>query len=253
MGMYSPCYHPSQAVEMIEERYKRQCVLPDFGLAEQTRLKSKHVVIIGLGGLGSTAATVLEAMGIGKITAFDGDVVEESNLHRQFIYNIHDLGIPKAAAAEKYFTVRRPGNQFCFLSKDFSEEDTAMLTEADLVLDGSDRFQTRYLMDAVCATLCKPLLSVSVFRYEIQMVLLHVSNSQDKKAVGLQHLFGDIGAGQQQNCSEAGILGATAGIAGNMMALEAVKYLCMPEKALQNEICHFNTLNFESTRIAYGT
>lgn len=237
----------------MQERYKRQCVLPGFGSREQAKLEGSHVLLIGLGGLGAMAATALESMGVGRLTAFDGDVVEESNLHRQFIYNIHDIGKKKAEVAEKYFRERRPGNQFRFLSEDFTEADLEMLSDVDLVLDGSDRFQTRYLMDACCSNMHKPLLSVSVFRYEIQMVLLHASNRQDEKVYGLKDLFGEWREGQQQNCSEAGILGATAAVAGSLMALEALKFLCMPGKALRNEILYLNTLSHESSRISYGS
>jgi len=238
---------------MIEERYKRQCVLPGFGKREQQKLEESHILLIGLGGLGSAAATALEAMGVGRLSAFDGDVIEESNLHRQFIYNIHDIGCYKAEVAGRYFNERRPDKDFNFLNKDFTEADREYLLDVDLVIDGSDRFETRYLMDSTCAQMRKPLLSVSVFRYEIQMVLLHAPNGQDNYPYGLTDIFGKKNSSTQLNCSEAGILGATAGIAGNLMALEAVKYLCMPGKALINEIYYFNTLNYESSRISYGT
>jgi len=244
---------PSPVVEMIQERYKRQCVLPGFGKTEQQKLGNCHVVLIGLGGLGASAATALEAMGLGRITAFDGDVVEESNLHRQFIYQIQDVGSAKAEVANRYFRLRRPENQFRFFSRDFTEKDYDFLSDADLVIDGSDRFQTRYLMDACCARMLKPLLSVSLFRFEIQMVLFHVPTGHNDSGFGLSDVFGTSVNTDPQNCSEAGLLGATAGIAGNLMALEAVKFLCMPEQALRNEILYFNTLHYEISRIAYGT
>jgi molybdopterin/thiamine biosynthesis adenylyltransferase len=236
------------------ERYQRQITLKEFGLKGQQKLQQSKVVLIGLGGLGAIASMSLEAMGLQHLSAFDADVVHESNLHRQIMYQSKDIGLKKADVARQYFFERNPDLSFRFHDFDFSVSHANLLEAADLVLDASDRFETRYLLDDCCREMQIPLLSVSLFRFEIQMVLLHSSQRQDGFHTGLKELFGNH---EHQtpvmNCSEAGILGSTALIGGALMAQEAVKFLCMPHRALNNELLYFNTLNFESRKISYGS
>jgi molybdopterin/thiamine biosynthesis adenylyltransferase/rhodanese-related sulfurtransferase len=204
------------------QRYSRQILLPKFGQVGQEQLKNARVLLIGAGGLGSPAALYLAAMGIGTIGIIDDDKVAVSNLHRQILYREIDVGKPKAALAAARLS--ELNSHVTILSYDIrltSENAIDVLSGFDLVLDGSDNFSTRYLVNDACLVLGITLISASILRFEGQLTILCTNDSPCYRC-----LFPDPpNATDAPSCAEAGVIGALAGVMGMIMAMEAVKHL----------------------------
>jgi sulfur-carrier protein adenylyltransferase/sulfurtransferase len=204
------------------QRYSRQILLPEFGQVGQEQLKNARVILIGAGGLGSPAALYLAAMGVGTIGIIDDDKVAVSNLHRQILYCENDVGKAKAALAEKRLSELNASVTILSHDKRLTPENAIeILSGFDLVLDGSDNFSTRYLVNDACLVLDKPLLSASILRFEGQLTILCAGDGPCYRC-----LFPEPpNAADAPSCAEAGVIGALAGVMGTMMAMEAVKLI----------------------------
>lgn len=201
------------------ERYSRQMVLPEIGPEGQKKLKSSSAVIVGAGGLGVPAAVYLAAAGVGRIGVVDGDVIEKSNLHRQTIYTEGDVGRSKAeVAAERLRAVNPHVSVVSYGTKLDSANALGILEKFDLVLDCTDNFPARYLINDACVILGKPDVYASVFRFDGQ-----ASVFDSRRGPCYRCLFPEPPPPDSvQDCAVAGVLGVLPGMLGGIQAMQAL-------------------------------
>lgn len=197
-------------------------ILPEFGPAGQKLLMASRVLVVGAGGLGSPAATYLAAAGVGRIGLVDHDHVELSNLHRQPLFDTSDLGKPKLEAAAKRLRALNPlvelDTHSCWLDADNAP---VIIRDYDLVIDGTDNFPTRYLINDTCVTLGTPWVYGSVGRYDGQVSVFSVDDGPCYRC--LHPVPPDTSL--IPNCADGGVLGVLPGLIGSLQALEAIKLL----------------------------
>ncbi|MBT0768425.1 molybdopterin-synthase adenylyltransferase MoeB [Kineosporia sp. J2-2] len=222
-----------------EQRYSRHLLLPEIGASGQQRLQEASVLLIGLGGLGSPALAYLAAAGVGTIGLLDDDRVEESNLQRQVIHRQEDLGRLKvdsaadaAARLNPLITVRRHPQRLT------AANAAGLFAEYDLVIDGSDNFDTRYLVNDACEQTRTPWVWGAVLRFEGQ-----VSTFWPGRGPVYRDLFPrPAPPGRAPSCAEAGVLGGVCGIIGSILATEAVKILTGSGESLLGRVLLLDTL-----------
>jgi adenylyltransferase/sulfurtransferase len=218
------------------KRYSRQIIMPEIGLSGQEKLKAAKVLVVGAGGLGCPVLQYLVAAGVGNIGIVDDDVVDITNLHRQILYSAADVGKSKVATAiEKLHTL----NPFVALTpyEVRLQEDNAaqIIANYDLIIDGSDNFPTRYLVNDACVALDKPFVFGSILRFEGQVSVFNYKNGPTYRC-----LFPDAEEGD--NCAEAGVIGILPGMIGTYMANEAIKIICEIGEPLSGKLLVINTL-----------
>ncbi len=214
------------AIDFTEEqieRYSRHILLPEISVKGQTRLLEASAFVVGAGGLGSPALLYLAAAGVGKIGIADGDVVELSNLQRQIIHGVADLGRNKALSAQESIAALNPDCQVELFQERLNQDNIRGIFRGyDVVLDGSDNFPTRFLVADCCWFEQIPLVSAAVLRFEGQLltVLPQAGNPCYRCLVPEPPPPGLV-----PSCQEAGVLGAVVGVMGTLQATEAVKVL----------------------------
>ena len=229
--------------------YSRQIMLPHFGIEGQQKLREAHVVIIGLGGLGSPAAMYLAAAGIGTLTLVDFDQVEHSNLQRQIIHSTHSLGESKVDSARKTLQALNPETEIiCVSTKLEQEELQTMLNNISCVIDASDNFATRFLVNRACFTTKTPLVSAAAIQYEGHV---SVFDMQDDDSACYACLYPEDGE-DNTNCSDNGILAPVVGIIGSMQALEAIKLIAGIGDPLVNRLMIFDALEMQWRTMKLG-
>ncbi|ADU51216.1 MoaD family protein [Thermaerobacter marianensis DSM 12885] len=221
------------------ERYSRHVRLPEVGVEGQRKLLDSKVAIVGAGALGSPAAIYLAAAGVGTIGIIDGDRVDVSNLHRQILYFDHDQGRPKTQAARRHLEDINPDVRVIehrtFLN---SQNALEILKDYDVVINGSDNFATRYLVNDACVLLGKPLVDASILRFEAQATVFMPGRGC------YRCLFpAPPPPGMVPSCAEAGVLGALAGHMGTLQALEAIKILLGIGETLAEKLLIYDALN----------
>ncbi len=223
-------------------RYSRQLLLRELGGPGQQALKRTSVLIVGAGGLGSPASLYLVAAGVGRVTIVDHDVVERSNLHRQVIYGPDDLGAEKALAATRRLSALNPHVEVIGRSSGFDATNSAeLVADADIVLDGTDNFETRYLVNAECVRQAKPLISGAIGRWTGQIGVF-------RGRPCYRCLIRDAPPAVD-TCAAVGVVGALAGVIGSMMALEAIKITTRAGKVHYGEVRMFDGLGSRMTRL----
>jgi molybdopterin/thiamine biosynthesis adenylyltransferase/rhodanese-related sulfurtransferase len=204
-------------------RYGRHLTLPEFGLEGQHRLKSARVAIVGLGGLGSPAALYLAAAGIGTLGLIDGDRVDVTNLQRQVLYDDADVGSSKVDVASRRLARMNPDVQIrSFATRLDSENALEILQDFDIVLDGSDNFPTRYLVNDATVLLGIPSVHGSVLRFEGRISLFGTGNGPCYRCLYPE----PPPPGVVQDCQDAGVLGVMPGVIGVLQATEVIKTIC---------------------------
>ena len=205
------------------DRFERQVILPGFGPEGQAKLKHASVLVIGAGGLGCPALLYLAAAGVGRICVVDGDVVALSNLNRQVLFGQQDLGKNKAEAAVRYFQEKYNDIQWKAIPEFISVENAQeLIIHYDVVVDGSDNFPTRYLVNDACVLLKKPLVFGAIYQYEGQVSVFN----QGPGSCNYRDMYPQPPAANEiPNCAETGVLGVVPGIIGSLMALEVIKVL----------------------------
>ncbi len=225
------------------QQYSRQIQLSQFGPSGQIKLKRSRILIVGAGGLGSPTSLYLTAAGIGKITIIDHDKIECSNLQRQVIYNHQQKGTLKAVAAKETLQKLNPHIEIRAVAERFSPKNAAHLVQAhDLILDCSDNFATRYLINDTCFHQKKPWIFASVQQFEGQCALFQ-PHSACFRCVFPQP------PNDAQDCSNAGVLGVVPGILGLHQANEAIKYLSGFTETLDNQLLLIDTLALSIRKI----
>jgi len=231
-------------------RYERQIILKNFGLAGQQKLFAAKVLVIGAGGLGCPILQYLAAAGVGTLGIVDNDVVELSNLHRQILYSVADIGRLKADCAAEKLSLFNPDIQVISYPLELSNQNAALiLSKFDLVIDGSDNFPTRYMVNDACALLNLPLVYGALSESEGQVAIFNVSDASGRK-VNYRDIFPNPPQpGEVLNCSEAGVLGVLPGIIGTMQASEAIKLISGTGEPLINQMLIYNINNNQTYKI----
>jgi len=231
------------------ERYSRHIILPEVGGKGQAKLLESKVFVLGAGGLGSPALLYLAAAGVGTIGVADGDVVDVSNLQRQIIHDNNTVGMAKVESAKKSIEALNPDVEVkIFNGRLDTENIREILRDYDVVLDGSDNFPTRYLMNDASFFEGKTLVSGSMFRFDGQVSVF-------KPHEGFpcyRCLYPEPPPkGMVPSCQEAGVLGALAGVIGVLQAVEAIKEILSIGKSLAGELLIFDALamNFRKVKV----
>jgi molybdopterin/thiamine biosynthesis adenylyltransferase/rhodanese-related sulfurtransferase len=221
------------------ERYSRQMLLPDFSLTGQARLKQSSVLVIGAGGLGTPVLSYLAGAGIGKISIVDGDKVELSNLHRQIMYTENDLGKKKAEViaarlkqlnAEISIEVHQIN-----LQADNAKE---LIKPFDIVVDCTDNYNARYLINDTCVELEKPFVYASLYKTQGQFALLNWKNGPTYRCI----YPNPPGIENSTNCNEAGVIGTLCGVIGSYQANLVIQSIVAPENVIHG-VLHVLDIN----------
>lgn len=204
-------------------RYNRHIMLPQLGIEGQQKLRDAHVLIIGLGGLGSPASMYLASAGVGQLTLVDDDTVELTNLQRQIVHRSKNIGENKVDSAKNNLLEINPDINISTLAERLDEKSLQQQVKlADVVLDACDNFDTRFLINKVCVAQKKPLVSGAAIQFEGQV---SVFDSRQHNSPCYSCLYPASGE-DNASCSENGILAPVVGIIGSVQALEAIKIIC---------------------------
>ncbi len=225
-------------------RYHRQLLLKEFGEEAQDKLLNAKVLVIGAGGLGCPVLLYLTAAGVGTIGIVDFDIVDITNLHRQVLYTTDDIGKPKAIiAAEKLKPLNPDVNIISFQQQLQNNNALEIIGEFDIVIDGTDNFATRYLVNDACVLLDKPLVYGAILRFEGQVGVFNLTDKVMKVKTNYRDLFPSAPMPDSvHSCSEAGVLGVLPGIIGTMQANECIKIITGTGDPLYNTILSYNSL-----------
>ncbi len=229
-------------------RYNRHIIMTDFGLEGQQKLKAAKVLVVGSGGLGSPVLLYLAAAGVGTIGIVDYDVVDDSNLHRQVLFGVQEVGKSKAEAARQRLLSLNPYiNINVYNTQLTSYNALELIQEYDVVADGTDNFPTRYLVNDACVLLNKPNVYASIFQFEGQVSVFNYTNKEGVKGPNYRDLYpSPPPPGLVPSCAEGGVLGVLPGIIGSLQALEVIKIITGIGEPLVGRFYIFDALSFES-------
>jgi len=220
-------------------RYSRQILLPEIGAEGQMKLAESRALIIGLGGLGSPAAMYLAAAGLGSLVLTDPDQVELSNLQRQIVHVTASIGRDKVVSAQQTLTALNPECRIHAIAEALEGDAlTSQVAQADVVLDCSDNFATRFAVNAACVTSGTPLVSGAAIRWEGQLAVY----SGQPGAPCYHCLYGETGA-PEDTCTSNGVLAPVVGVIGSLQALEAIKLLTGVGTSLAGRLLIFDALH----------
>lgn len=213
---------PQQYTAEQRRRYSRHFLLPEVGEEGQRKLLDAKVLLIGAGGLGSPAALYLAAAGVGTLGLVDDDVVDDSNLQRQVLHSTDRIGIPKVESARQAITALNPDvNVIGHETRLWKENVLEIFRDYDVILDGTDNFASRYLINDACVLLDKPNVHGSIFRFEGQASVFHASHGPCYRCLFPDPPPPDLAP----NCAEAGVLGVLPGVIGILQATEVIKLI----------------------------
>jgi adenylyltransferase/sulfurtransferase len=237
------------------KRYHCQMALPGFGKKAQQLLQKARVLIVGTGGLGCPASQYLAAVGIGTIGIADDDVVSRTNLHRQILFTPEDVGLKKVTTACKRLQKQNPSIKIQpFDERITSENVMEFVSNYDVVVEGTDNFETKYLLNDACVLSGIPLIYGAIYQYEGHAAVWNVQNKNGSFSPNYRDLFPDAETAQVPDCSEGGVIPTLAGITGCMQANEAIKYITRDENLLAGKLWMMNaqtgktrTINLDKT------
>ncbi len=229
------------------ERYSRQLLMDDWGGQTQERVRGARALVVGLGALGSPVATYLASAGVGTIGLVDQDQVELSNLHRQPLYFSPDVGAPKAELAAARLGLLNPEVALEPYPVELTEANAeAIVTGADVVVDCTDSFEARYLVNDACCAQGVALVEAAVVAFEGQVLSIRPGETACYRC-----MFPTAPAPEnRRGCREAGVLGAMAGVVGSLQALEALKLLSGVGTPLTDRLLRIDGLTGEQTLVA---
>lgn len=231
-------------------RYSRHILLPQIGYEGQEKLANSHALIVGAGGLGSPVALYLAAGGVGALTICDYDNVDLTNLQRQVVHTTQAVGINKAISAKQTLHAINPEvviNTIC--EKSTEETFERLAAAADVVIDCSDNFKTRYTLNRLCVKLRKPLVSGAAIRFEGQVT---VFDMRHETSPCYHCLFPDLGSDQEMRCAENGVFAPLVGMIGTTQAAEAMKLITRIGETLQGRLLLLDSLAMEWRTIRLG-
>ncbi len=234
--------------EELLQRYSRHIILPEVGGKGQKKISSAKVFIIGAGGLGCPVGYYLAAAGVGTIALIDNDNVELSNLQRQIAHSVKTLGVNKADSARKTFEELNPEVRVVAIKERINNKNIlGLIKDYDVVVDGSDNFPTRYLVNDACVMSKKPLVSGAILRFEGQVTTILPGDGPCYRC-----LFEEPPPpGLVPSCQEAGVLGVLPGVVGALQATEVLKLILGKGRPLKGELLRYDALgtNFRKVKI----
>lgn len=224
-------------------RYSKQTMLPEFGMAGQDKLRAAKVLVIGAGGLGCPVLQYLVAAGVGEIGIADGDTVSISNLQRQVLYTEQEMGRQKVEVAAEKLSALNPNvkiNRHPF----FIDETNALdlLGLYDVVVDGSDNFATRYLVNDACVMLNKPMVSGAIYKFEGQVSVFNYKGGPTYRCIFPE----PPGADESPNCADIGVIASLPGIIGTIQSNEVIKVITGIGEVLSGRLLVMDTLTMET-------
>jgi molybdopterin/thiamine biosynthesis adenylyltransferase/rhodanese-related sulfurtransferase len=237
-------------------RYSCQLALPGFSEAKQQLLRQAKVLIVGAGGLGCPAAQYLTAAGIGIIGIADDDAIAISNLHRQILYTPAEVGKKKARIAAQKLQEQNPLIKIIPVDERVTADNAIELIEQyDIVVDGTDNFDTRYLLNDACILLNKPVVYGAIYQYDGQVAVWNILNEDGTRTPNYRDVFPEVNASQIPNCAEGGVMPTLAGIIGCMQANEVIKYATKTGELLAGKILILDAQNLQSRiiKLAHST
>jgi len=231
-------------------RYKRHLQLPGFDEHSQMALKKSTVLVVGAGGLGCPILLYLAAAGIGKIGIVDFDIIEIENLHRQILFDESEVGRPKAIVAGEKIKKLHPYVNIEVFNKAIDYENvTTIISDYDVIVDGSDNFATRYLLNDACVIMDKPYIYGAVFQYEGQVSSFNVLLDK-KRSCNYRNIYPEPPeTGVIPSCAEGGVLGVLPGIIGSVQAMEVIKLITGLGELIVNSTWIFDALSMDSHKI----
>ncbi len=229
--------------EQEQQRYSKQIILPEIGIGGQELLRNARVLVAGAGGLGCPVLQYLAAAGVGTLGIADGDEVDISNLQRQVLYTTADVGKSKAQTAADKLKELNP-NVDIEVFNEFIDTANVLkiIADFDIVVDGTDNFATRYLLNDACVMAGKPMVSGAIFRFEGQVSVFNYKGGPTYRC-----LFPEPpGAGESPNCAEIGVAAALPGIVGSIQAMEVMKIITQAGDVLSGRLLVMDTLSMNS-------
>jgi molybdopterin/thiamine biosynthesis adenylyltransferase len=237
-------------------RYARHIVLAEIGGAGQQRLKAARVLVIGAGGLGSPVLSYLAAAGVGLLGVIDDDEVSLSNLQRQILHDTANVGMAKTESAARSLARLNPHTRVVTHETRLTADNAVdVLTAYDMVVDGSDNFDTRYLLADTCEALKIPLVTAAVGRFDGSVTVLtpYEKNAEGKLCPGYRDLFPEPPPpGLVPSCAEAGVVGALTGVIGTLQAMEVIKLITGAGEPLVGRLLLYDGLAASFQTIRYG-
>lgn len=229
-------------------RYNRHLIIPGFGIEAQKKLKAGKVLVVGSGGLGSPVLLYLAAAGVGTIGIVDFDVVDDSNLQRQVLFGVNEVGTPKVEAAKARLQSLNPHIEIKTYNTQLTSQNALdIIKDYDVVADGTDNFPTRYLVNDACVLLNKPNIYASIFQFEGQVSVFNYTDTKGVTGPNYRDLYPTPPPpGLVPNCAEGGVLGVLPGIIGSLQANEVIKVITGAGETLSGRFFVFDALNFES-------
>jgi len=229
----------------LQERYQRQVILKGFGEAAQNSLAQAKVLVIGAGGLGCPVLQYLTAAGIGCIGIVDDDVVSLSNLHRQVLYDMNDIDKPKVSIAAAKLRLMNPDTELVEYKIHLDKNNCLDIIRAyDIIIDCTDNFASRYMINDACVLKGKLLVHAAVSRFEGQVAVFNMGPEGKQKSGNYRDLFPEQpGQEEVMNCAEAGVLGVLPGIIGSIQACEAIKLITGIGEPLINKLLTYNAID----------
>jgi sulfur-carrier protein adenylyltransferase/sulfurtransferase len=229
-----------------QNKYSRQIQLPELGVQGQEKLHQAKVLIVGVGGLGCPAAQYLAAAGVGTLGLMDYDRVEISNLHRQILFNVGDIGRPKAEVAKAALINMNNEAKIITFNDGLSLENAlSVIAEFDLVIDGTDNFQSKYLINDACVKSGKPWVYASIYKYQGQLSVFNFKNGPTYRCLFPKSSSKDI------SCEETGVIGVLPGVLGTLQAAEAIKMILGIGDVLSGKLKIIDTLTMQDQLISF--
>jgi molybdopterin/thiamine biosynthesis adenylyltransferase len=233
----TPAFQPAEL-----ERYARHIMLREIGGPGQKAMKQARVLVIGAGGLGSPSLMYLAAAGVGTIGVVDDDLVDASNLQRQIIHTTQGVGLSKVLSAKAAMLALNPFVEVRAIQERLGADNAGILDGYDLILDGSDNFDTRYLVNRLAAKAGKPLISAAITQWEGQISVYDPAHGTPCYECIFPHR---PAPGMVPTCAEAGVVAPLPGVIGSMMAIEAVKHLTGAGQGLKGRLMIYDALYAE--------
>lgn len=235
------------------ERYHCQMSLPQFGEKAQRLLQNAKILIAGAGGLGCPAAQYLSSAGVGTLAVADDDVISIRNLHRQILFNPDEVGLKKVAVACKRLQQLNPAIKIIPYDLRITAENVMDLVSSyDLVIEGTDNFETKYLLNDACVLTGKPLVYGAIYQYEGQVAVWNMLQEDKTYSPNYRDVFPDADKTYVPDCSEGGVIPTLAGIVGCMQTNEAIKYIIGDKNLLAGKLWMFNAQTGETKIIHLG-
>ena len=232
------------------ERYSRQLVLKNIGAKGQEKILSAHILIVGVGGLGCPAAENLVRSGIGNIGLIDDDIVGLSNIHRQSLFDTKDVNKSKVIVAKKKLKAINPNTKIKTYKKRLNNKNIKeIMKNYDLIIDGSDNFETKFLLNDICLKYKKKLITGAISKFDGHIFTF---NFKSKKTASLRDFYQEEEISDDiLNCEFEGVLGTTATIIGAVQANEAIKMITEIGQNLNNEILIIDLLNLNFRKVKF--